>query len=279
VVTADLTVPGELDRAVAGATAVIHLAACIDGPGSWRVAESDRQAERVNRDLVGELVRVLDRRGGRPVVVFSGSIGQAGRSTREIIDGTEPDRPETTYDRQKLESERELLAATEARVLRAVSVRLPTVVGCSPGSAGIGRGVVAAMVGRALGGQELTLWGDGSVRRDFLDVHDTASALVAAVHASDALAGRPWVLGSGIGTSVREMFELVADQVAAATGRPPVPVVSAPPPNEATAADQHSAVVDASAFAVRTGWAVSVPVPESVRRVVATATDRLATSS
>ena len=267
-VTADLTAPGELDRAVAGARAVVNLAARIDGPGTWRVAEGDTAAARVNQDLAAELVRTLSGRPGeRPVLVLAGSTTQAGVPDREVLDGTEPDAPLTPYDRQKLATERLLLAASAAGGLRGISLRLPTVVGRSPGRAGIGRGVLAAMVRRALDGRPLVMWGDGSVRRDFLDVADTAAAVAAAVGHADALAGRHWLLGTGTGTSLRTAFGLVADAVAAATGRPPVPLESVPPPALATVTDRHSTVVDPAAFRARTGWSAAVPLTGSVRRM------------
>jgi nucleoside-diphosphate-sugar epimerase len=269
---ADLTGPGELARAVAGADAVVNLAAAIAGPATWRVDPDDRGAARVNEDLPAELVRLLACRTGPPaVLVLAGSTTQAGTPDVPVLDGTEPDRPVTAYDRQKLGSERRLLAAVRTGRLRGTCLRLPTVVGCSPGAAGIGRGVLAAMVRRALAGEPLSLWGDGAVRRDFLDVADAAAAFVAAVEHADAVSGRPWVVGTGVGTSLRSAFGTVAVAVAAATGRPPVRLVAVPPPAAATAVDRHSTVVDPAAFHARTGWAAARPLPASVDRMVAAA--------
>jgi nucleoside-diphosphate-sugar epimerase len=249
-VTADLTAPGEPARAVAGCRAVVNLAARIDGPGTWRVAEGDTAADRVNGDLPAELVRLLAARAEPAVLVLAGSATQDA--------GTGP------YDRQKRAAERLLLATPG---VRGVALRLPTITGLSPGPAGIGRGVLAAMVRRAVAGEPLVLWGDGAVRRDFLDVADTAAAIAAAVRHADRLGGRPWPLGTGAGIPLRSAFALVAGTVAGLTGRPPVPLRSVPPPAEATATDGQDTVVDPAAFRARTGWAAVVPLAGSVRRM------------
>ncbi len=256
VVAADLAEPGAVAAAVAGADVVLPLV-LFTGGGTWRVAAgSAADAARVNVGIVADAVDAA-----RGTVVFAGSTSQVGPGAPERIDGTETDRPESEYDRQKCAAERLVLDAGGC------SLRLPTVFGPSTGSPD--RGVVTAMARRALAGEPLTVWGAGDVERDLVFVEDVAEAFAAAVVHADRLAGRAWLVGSGAGVAVRALFELVAATVAELTGRPAVPVRSVPPPPHATASDFRSLVADPAVLTLATGWRARVPLADAVSRTVA----------
>ncbi|GAA2961915.1 NAD-dependent epimerase/dehydratase family protein [Actinokineospora diospyrosa] len=247
---------------VADADAVVHLVAYTDG--GWRVADGDTTAERVNVGLLNDVVEALRSRPTPPVVLFSGTETQVGLADRVRIDGTEEDKPLSAYTRQKLAAENLLKDATSDGVIRGVSLRLPTIYG-EQGD----RGVVAFMARKAFANEPLTMWHDGTVRRDLVFADDVTAAFIAALDHADALAGRHYVLGSGVGVPLRKVFELVAAEVAAVTGQPPVPVVSVPPPGHMEPTDLKSVEVDASAFHSVTGWTTQVSLEEGIRRTVA----------
>ncbi len=129
VLCADLTAPAELEAAVAGADTVVHLLMHTAG---WREAAGESAAERVNVGVLRDLVELLGQTGRSPAVLFAGSTSQAGLPERLHIDGSELDRPTTTYDRQKHAAETVLKEATAAGLVRGASLRLPTVYGDSP---------------------------------------------------------------------------------------------------------------------------------------------------
>ncbi len=256
-VAADLTEPGRVAEVIADADVVLPLV-LYTGGSTYRIG--DHEAEAAERVNVAVVRSVLASAAGR-VVVFAGSTSQVGAGARDRVDGTEPDEPTTEYDRQKLVAERVVLDGG------GVSLRLPTVYGPAPSA--LDRGVVTAMVRRALAGEPLTVWGDGAVERDLVFVDDVANAFVHAVVDAPRLAGRHWLLGSGRGVSVRELFERVAAAVSAHTGRPPVPVVSVPPPTEATEMDGRSLVADPAAFTEVTGWRAEVDLSAGIDATVA----------
>lgn len=280
VVTADLLDQVQLAEAVADVDAVVSLVSYVAGAASWRVADGDATAERVNVGLVRDLVEAI-RRGGKPrtTVVFAGSISQVGRTDAVRLTGAEPDRPEGTYDRQKHEAEQLLKAATADGVLRGIVLRLPTVYGPAAASTATDRGVVSSMVRRALAGEPLTMWHDGTVRRDLLYVDDVARACVAAVSDPEALAGRHWLLGTGQGAPLGDLFGSIAEVVSKATGSDPVPVRSVQPPEHAEGSDFRSVEVDASPFRSATGWRPETPLYEGLTRTVAALADVTAGST
>jgi dTDP-4-keto-6-deoxyhexose 4-ketoreductase len=251
-VAADLTSPGAVASVVAGADVVLPLV-LYTGGGTWRAA-GDRDASRVNVDVVAAAA------AAGVAVVSAGSTSQVGAEAPAVITGEETDCPATEYDRQK--------AAAEAAVLAegGVSLRLPVVFGPP---AGLDRGVVSAMARRALAGEPLTVWGSGGMVRDLVHISDVADAFVAGVACADRLAGRHWVIGSGEGVPVVELFTLIAATVAEQTGRVPVPVMSVEPPAHASPMDLRGLVADPAAFTAVTGWRPTMSLADAVANTVA----------
>ncbi|QUQ69276.1 NAD-dependent epimerase/dehydratase family protein [Kutzneria sp. CA-103260] len=270
VVSTDLTDSAALAEAVADSDVVIHL---LMSDGGWRVADSE-EAEHVNVGVMRNLVEILGSgRGEPPLVVYGAAASQVGVPPREPLDGTEPDDPATPYDRQKLTSEQILKKATANGQVRGISLRLPTVFGetKAPG-ANHDRGVVSAMARRALAGQDLTIWGDGTVRRDLVHIDDIAAAFAAALANPDPLVGGHWLLGAGRGDQLGDVFRIVAKETAEHTGRGPVDVVCVAPPSHAPETDLRSVTLDSTRFRTITGWRPEVSLSEGVRRTVAALT-------
>ncbi|MFC8132425.1 NAD-dependent epimerase/dehydratase family protein [Streptomyces sp. NPDC057302] len=265
--TGDLTEEAVLTDAVEGSDVVIHLLAYMSAGANWRGAGS--AAERVNVGTMRRLTEILrPAPDGRPVtVIYAGTASQVGLSATTRVDGSEPDEPQSSYDRQKLTAQRVLEAATRAGHVHGFTLRLPTVIGCVPGRVG-SKGVVAAMIGRALAGEPITMWHDGSVRRDLLHVEDVARAFTAAVDHGHELVGRHWMIGSGRGEPLGAVFDRVAKLVSVRTGEAPVQVLTVPSPEYAELGDFHSMEIDSSAFRGVTGWLPRLTLEEGLERTV-----------
>lgn len=73
-------------------------------------------------------------------------------------------------------------------------------------------GVVAIFTLRALQGQPITIFGDGSRTRDFVYVADVVEANIRAAR-EDKASGGVFNVGTGVETSINELVELVMDNV------------------------------------------------------------------
>jgi UDP-glucose 4-epimerase len=117
-----------------------------------------------------------------------------------------PTEPICSYGVAKLAIEKYLNLYTNTSGLATVVLRIgnPYGVRQSPHSA---QGVVPVFMSRILQGKPLTLWGDGSVVRDFVNVRDLASLFLRAL-TSDATG--VFNAGSGVGTSISELLEIMS---------------------------------------------------------------------
>ena len=69
------------------------------------------------------------------------------------------------------------------------------------------QGAVAAFFSKAMNGEPVEIWGDGSVVRDYIHVSDVAEAFARAVNYDGERS--VFNIGTGIGTSLNELVDLI----------------------------------------------------------------------
>jgi UDP-glucose 4-epimerase len=73
---------------------------------------------------------------------------------------------------------------------------------------GVAVGSIANFLLRAKNDKAISIFGDGSVVRDYINIQDVANAFAMAVNAPH-LASGPYNVGSGLGTNLNEVIELI----------------------------------------------------------------------
>ncbi len=219
---------------------VFHLAAQVDVRIS--VAEPLRDAV---TNVLGTL-HVLEaaRAAGVGRVVYADSIAGYGDPPAEALplDESVGAAPLSPYGVSKRSAGDYVLAYGPLHGLEGVVLTLANVYGPHQTTAGEG-GVVATFVGRMLEDRPCTVYGDGLQTRDFVHVDDVADAFV---RAAERGAGERMLIGTGVATTVADLFRVCA----AVTGYPHAPVAAPARPGEV----RHS-VVDAARAAAVLGWA------------------------
>lgn len=246
-VEGDLFDEARLAEALTGVDAVAHLAA---RPG---VRESLRDPVPTVRENVLGTTVVLDamrRRGLRRLVFASSSsvYGVApGRSLSEADPCTHQASP---YGASKRAAELLCLTAAEAWGLDVSVARLFTVYGPRqrPGMA------IARFVEALSAGRPLTLYGDGSSRRDYTFVGDAVAGLLAALDQAEGY--RVVNLAGGVSVRLTEL----AEAVATALGRP-LRVQWLPD----QAGDVPETAADLTVARTWLGWAPRVGLAEGLR--------------
>ncbi|CAN5910401.1 UDP-glucose 4-epimerase [soil metagenome] len=188
---------------------VFHLAAQID----VRISVSD-PAHDAMINVIGSL-HVLEgaRRAGTRKVVFASSGGTIyGEPDGDAIPTSEahPQHPISPYGVSKKAVGDYLHAYRELHQLEYTALALGNVYGPRQDPHGEA-GVVAIFAGRLLGGETCKIFGDGETTRDYVYVDDVVDAFV---RAADKGSGLVLNIGTGVETSVNELYATMA-QVAA----------------------------------------------------------------
>jgi UDP-glucose 4-epimerase len=192
---------------------VFHLAAQID----VRVSVQDPVLDaRIN--VLGTL-NVLEgaRRAGARKVVFASSGGTIyGDVDAEDLPVTEahPQRPVAPYGVSKKVATDYLHAYRELHQLEYTSLALANVYGPRQDPHGEA-GVVAIFAGKLLAGEPCKVFGTGEQTRDYVYVDDVADAFV---RAADRGSGLLCNIGTGVETSVNELYRSMADNAGVADG-------------------------------------------------------------
>ncbi|WP_173922224.1 UDP-glucose 4-epimerase GalE [Agromyces sp. Marseille-P2726] len=217
----DLLAPGSAEQLRTliideGVEAVIHFAA------RKRVDESLARPVWYYEQNVGGLAAVLAALEGTAVerFVFSSSAAVYGSPEESFVTELSPTRPINPYGRTKLIGEWMLDDAVRAQSFSAVSLRYFNVAGAGWPDLGDPEtlNLVTIVLDRIERGLPPVVFGDdfetpdGSGVRDYVHVVDLAHAHIAALdQAGEPGSHRVFNVGTGVGTSVFELLDMVAD--------------------------------------------------------------------
>ncbi|PWR02522.1 NAD-dependent epimerase [Meridianimarinicoccus roseus] len=235
--------------ALSGADAVMHLISTTF-PST---ADLDPPTD-VSDNLVGTLA-LLDSMTALkiPRLMFLSSGGTIyGVPDAVPIPEEHPLRPINSYGIVKASIEHYLDLYRRTRGLMPISIRASNPYGPRQGHTGV-QGVIGTFLRRVLNGEDLEVWGDGSVVRDYLHVSDLAELCAEAV--SRDVTGA-FNAGSGIGASVSDIVEIIGEvsgspfKVDYRPGRP---------------IDVPRSVLDVSAAKREFGWQTRIGLAEGIR--------------
>jgi UDP-glucose 4-epimerase len=149
----------------------------------------------------------------RPRVVFASTVTAYGFTDNLPVSEATAENPESFYDLHKFFVERQLVLATKLNICDGVSLRLANVYGpSSANSSANDRGILNKIIGLALAGDIVSLYGGGNYIRDYIYIDDVVDAFILASISSKS-AGEVFNVGSGVGTSVRDAFNAVTQEV------------------------------------------------------------------
>lgn len=212
--------------------AVLHFAALIE------VSELVKHPARFEDNNVAGTRQLLDaaRAAGVARFVFSSTCATYGAPLRLPLTEDHPQQPLNPYGETKLAVERVLAQREQTGEMKSIILRYFNAAGADP-ERGIGEAhdpethAIPLAIGAARGERgAFSIFGDdydtrdGTALRDYVHVLDLADAHVLALRRLQGGGdGGAYNLGSGVGTTVKELV----DMVRAVSGRP-FPVVAAP---------------------------------------------------
>ena len=200
-----------------------------------------------------------------PHVISTGAATEVGITASSVISDSDTDDPVTFYDVGKVSQRLYLRQCNSEGWLEGTTIRLPNVYGTLSENASNERGFLNLSIRRALLGEELRYYSDGEYIRDFLHVDDVVTALLSVMNHRAVVVGETFVIGTGIGTQIRDALAEIARQAESITRRV-VRLVPAAPPLEMYDIERRNAIVDSGRFRERTGWEPQLILEEGLRR-------------
>ena len=188
---------------------VFHLAAQVTIRGSF-----DRFYEDLDTNVMGtaRLLRALDPARVKWFTLASSMAVYGDAPSPAPIDESHATQPISPYGIGKLAAEGVARQILEARGVPFTAVRFFNTFG--PGQTYTPYvGVITIFVTRLLRGEPITIFGDGEQQRDFVHVDD----IVAGTRATPGRRPGTYNLGTGRGTSLNELAELLIAQLAPGT--------------------------------------------------------------
>lgn len=251
-ISGDIRDRGDVDAAIRGCGAVVHLAAFTSVPESFQ-----RQAHCFDVNVRGTLtlLEAALAAGVRRVVIASSSAVYPDEVPEALDEDTTP-RPSSPYAQSKIEGE-SLLARFSHNGFGWVALRYFNVYGPAQPAHSAYSAAVPAFVERVLRKQPMLIYGTGEQTRDFGSVADVAQANVLAVTSGH---NGVFNIGSGRGTSVLELAEAVEAVAGVRVGRKFLP----PRPGDALCS---VASVDRAKRVL--GWQAVVGLEEGLHRTLA----------
>lgn len=193
--------PDELLEALDNALVFHLVSSCRPSPSTAQAAEE------VSLDLVTTL-RYLEATKARNLRwVFLSSGGTVyGQSQSECIAETEPTAPICTYGVIKVAIENYFELYRKLHGIDYVVARLANPYGPwqDPFK---GQGIIAALAYKALRGDTIEIWGDGSNVRDYIYIADAIQGVLAVSRSGRS--GEIYNIGTGVGSSINQLIEIV----------------------------------------------------------------------
>jgi UDP-glucose 4-epimerase len=249
-IAGDMLSVHDLATAVEGRDAVLHLVSSTLPKNSNEDMIYDVQSNLV--PTLGLLDAMVDRGVGRIVFISSGGTVY-GRPKYLPIDEAHPTDPLVSYGITKLAIEKYLLLYQRMRGIKATILRVANPYG-ERQRAETAQGAVGVFLHRALRGQAIEIWGDGSIIRDYLYVGDVADAFAKALE----YGGEESVfnIGSGVGVSLNELIPVIELAIGRKIERRYMP---------GRAFDVPASVLCNGLAKRELGWEPKVPLPEGIR--------------
>ncbi|GFE62139.1 NAD(P)-dependent oxidoreductase [Geobacter sp. AOG2] len=257
---ADVRDPQVWEQAIDGIDVVFHLAAQTS---TYRANSNPLSDHAINVMPMLHLLEGCRLRKCCPIICFSSTVTVAGIPRRLPVDESHPDTPLTVYDLHKLMAEQYLRWYSEQGFVRGAALRLSNVYGPGPASSQSDRGVLNRMIRSALQGETLTVYGAGDYIRDYIYVEDAARAFLAAALNGEELSGSHYIIGSGVGYSIAEAMNLVAERAMHRTGGK-VTVEHVAPPAGLSPIEERHFVADTRRFVQATGWRPEVTFDQGI---------------
>jgi len=226
----------------------------------------EKPLEDVKNDIIG-LLTILEccKEANKNIkIIFSSTVTVIGIPDKIPSNEDEKELPLSVYDANKLLAEKYLKVYYENFNIKFCVLRLANVFGEYQKIDNPNRGVLNFMIGKALRGEPLTVYGKGDFIRDYSYVGNFIDAFILATE-SENTNGKIYVLGSGEGKTFLEVVESIKKIVEEKWKKVEIKFIDVP---ETHKINKRDFVADYSRFKKATGWTPKINFEEGLRKTI-----------
>ncbi|WP_035055341.1 NAD-dependent epimerase/dehydratase family protein [Desulfuromonas sp. TF] len=202
-VEGDFSASHLLDQVMNSCDVVYHLASTT----LPKTSNDDPQFD-ITTNLVGavNLLELSVRKGIKKFIFISSGGTVYGAPASLPVSENHPNNPTCSYGIVKLAIEKYLKLFHKSHGLDTCSLRLSNPYGPYQRVDSI-QGAVTIFCNKAINDETIEIWGDGSIKRDFIYIDDAVRAMVSTL--ANDFSGQEINIGTGIGTSLNDLIQII----------------------------------------------------------------------
>jgi UDP-glucose 4-epimerase len=202
-----------------------------------------------------------------PFIVYASSSNIIGLPSQMPVDETFPENPLILFSIHKATSEKYLRYYAREFNLNSVALRLTNVYGPVPNRQISLRVVINKVIDLALQKQRLLVYQNSDCIRDYIWIEDAAAAFLEAARLGAKCAqGQYYIVGSGTGHRISDVWRKIAGKITHKTGIhiPLEEVLN----EKLDAIEWRNFIADSSHFTALTGWKARMSLDEGLERTI-----------
>lgn len=247
-----------MNHLVKGKDYIFHLAGQVNHVDSMRNPVQDLD---INCKGTLVLLEALKHNNRAACVIFAGTRGEYGSSVKLPVDEDHPTNPKGIYAVTNLTAEKMVLVYHDIYGIQGVCLRITNTYGPRHHMMHDEYGVFNWFIRKAIDNEEIPVFGDGRILRDFLYVDDLVECLLMVAVNSKAY-GMVFNVGTGIPVSFIELAKKIAR--IAGTGKPEFTEFT----TERKEVEPGDYYADISRIKKVVGWKPRTSLDEGIRKTI-----------
>ena len=196
-----------MNHLVKGKDYIFHLAGQVNHVDSMRNPLQDLDINCVGTLVLLEALREHNRTGK---VIFAGTRGEYGSSVKLPVDEDHPTNPKGIYAVTNLTAEKMILVYDDIFGIKGACLRITNTYGPRHQMMHDEYGVFNWFIRKAMDDEEIPVFGDGRILRDFLYVEDLVSCMLMTAAAEEAY-GKVFNVGTGVAVSFIDLAKKITE--------------------------------------------------------------------
>jgi len=198
-----------MNHLVKGKDYIFHLAGQVNHVDSMRNPLQDLEINCVGTLVLLEALRQNNRNAK---VIFAGTRGEYGASVKLPVDEDHPTNPKGIYAVTNLTAEKMILVYDDIFGIKGACLRITNTYGPRHQMLHDEYGVFNWFIRKAMDNEEIPVFGDGRILRDFLYVKDLVTCMLMTATADEAF-GKVFNVGTGVPVSFIDLAKKIVEIV------------------------------------------------------------------